>query len=83
MFEKHGISTIRDFSESMYRQYGVRVAILGGYCDGDNEPAIMLYALNAIYRTHNLTTHHTAMITITSWAGLPSKHVTKTGQRIQ
>ncbi|KAI9433116.1 hypothetical protein H4582DRAFT_2082572 [Lactarius indigo] len=35
MFEKHGIHTIRDFSETMYRQYGVRVAILGGYCDDD------------------------------------------------
>ncbi|KAI9438332.1 hypothetical protein H4582DRAFT_2057761 [Lactarius indigo] len=41
MFGKHGINTMRDFSESMYRQYGVRVAILAGYCDSDGEPAIM------------------------------------------
>jgi hypothetical protein len=43
MFEKHGLNTLRDFSESMYCQFGMRVAILGGYCDGDGEPAIMLY----------------------------------------
>ncbi|KAI9436283.1 hypothetical protein H4582DRAFT_2078885 [Lactarius indigo] len=45
MFEKHGIHTIRDFSETMYRQYGVRVAILGGYCDDDG-PSIMFYDNN-------------------------------------
>ncbi|KAI9433196.1 hypothetical protein H4582DRAFT_2082678 [Lactarius indigo] len=45
MFEKHGIHTIRDFSETMYRQYGVRVAILGGYCD-DDRPSIMFYDNN-------------------------------------
>ena len=42
MFEKHGNTTLRDFSEIMYRQYGVRIAILVGYCDGEGEPAIML-----------------------------------------
>ncbi|KAI9441037.1 hypothetical protein BJY52DRAFT_1195315 [Lactarius psammicola] len=31
MFEKHGINTMWEFSESMYRQYGVQAAILGGY----------------------------------------------------
>jgi hypothetical protein len=43
MFEKHGINALQDFSESMYRQFGVRVAVLAGYCDGTGEPAIMLY----------------------------------------
>jgi hypothetical protein len=42
MFEKHGMGALRDFSESMYHQFGVRVAILGGYSDADGEPAIML-----------------------------------------
>jgi hypothetical protein len=46
MFEKHGINALRDFSETMYRQFGMRVAILGGYCNGEGEPAIMLYAYN-------------------------------------
>ncbi|KAI9436344.1 hypothetical protein H4582DRAFT_2058994 [Lactarius indigo] len=41
MFGKHGINTMQDFSESMYRQYGVQVAILAGYCDSDGELAIM------------------------------------------
>ncbi len=53
MFEKHGINTMRDFSESMYRQYGVRVAILAGYCDTDGEPAIMLYVSKSIYLQSN------------------------------
>ncbi|KAH9012877.1 hypothetical protein EDB84DRAFT_1568967 [Lactarius hengduanensis] len=42
MFAKRGIDTMQDFSELMYRQYGVRVAILGGYCDNDG-PSIMFY----------------------------------------
>ncbi|KAI9436453.1 hypothetical protein H4582DRAFT_2078612 [Lactarius indigo] len=46
MFGKHGINTMRDFSESMYRQYGVRVAILAGYCNSDGEPAIMFHDIN-------------------------------------
>jgi hypothetical protein len=48
MFEKHGLSALHDFSESMHHQYGLRVAILGGYCDGDGEPVIMLYVYNPI-----------------------------------
>ncbi|KAH9012500.1 hypothetical protein EDB85DRAFT_2158986 [Lactarius pseudohatsudake] len=45
MFAKRGIDTMQDFSELMYRQYGVRVAILGGYCDNDG-PSIMFYDNN-------------------------------------
>ncbi|KAH9051045.1 hypothetical protein EDB87DRAFT_1695960 [Lactarius vividus] len=45
MFEKHVINTIQDFSEIMYCQYGVHVAILGGYCDDDG-PSIMFYDNN-------------------------------------
>jgi hypothetical protein len=47
MFEKHGLNTLREFSESVYHQFGLRVAILGGYSDGDGEPAIMLYVYNS------------------------------------
>ncbi|KAH9016604.1 hypothetical protein EDB84DRAFT_1567173 [Lactarius hengduanensis] len=46
MFAKHGVSTIQDFSEMMYCQYGVRVAILAGYCDNDGEPSIMFHDCN-------------------------------------
>lgn len=42
MFEKHGPRALREFSENMYRQLGVRVVILAGYCDGEGDPAIML-----------------------------------------
>ena len=50
MFEKHGISTLREFSEMMYRQYGVRVAVLAGYCDAEGESAIMLYVSNFVLK---------------------------------
>ena len=42
MFEKHGPRALWEFSENMYRQLGVRVVILAGYCDGEGDPAIML-----------------------------------------
>src|SRR6266702_1832751 len=59
MFEKHGINTMRDFSESMYCQYGVRVAILAGYCNTDGEPVIMLYISKSIYlQSNNLLPSH-------------------------
>ncbi|KAH9027300.1 hypothetical protein EDB84DRAFT_1563480 [Lactarius hengduanensis] len=45
MFGKHAINTMQDFSETVYRQYGVRVVILGGYCDDDG-PSIMFYDNN-------------------------------------
>jgi hypothetical protein len=66
MFDKHGMKTLEDFSETMYRQYGVRVAILGGYRDRDSELSIMLCVLNAIYCARGLTTRHIAMTTIKS-----------------
>ena len=48
MFEKHGMSTLREFSELMYHQYGVQVAVLAGYCDAEGESTIMLCASNFI-----------------------------------
>ena len=42
MFEKHGVSMLWDFSETMYHQFGVRVVILAGYCDREGDPVIML-----------------------------------------
>ncbi|KAF8268514.1 hypothetical protein EI94DRAFT_1700174 [Lactarius quietus] len=45
-FEKHGQSTLRDFTECTYHQFGVQVAILAGYCDRNGEPAVMLYDNN-------------------------------------
>jgi hypothetical protein len=43
MFDKHGIPTVQDFSALMYKQYGVRVAILAGYVDAEGDPTITLY----------------------------------------
>jgi hypothetical protein len=43
MFAKHGLGTLREFSELMYQQYAVRVVVLAGYVDQLEEPSIMLY----------------------------------------
>ena len=48
MFNKHGMNTLRDFSEMMYRQFGVRIAVLVGYCDAEDESTITLYVSNFI-----------------------------------
>ena len=45
MFTKHGQGALQEFSESMYYKFGVWVAILAGYCDGEGDPTIMLYVL--------------------------------------
>jgi hypothetical protein len=56
MLEKHGINALRDFSESMFHQYGVRIAVLAGYCDSSGDPTIMLYVSKTV--RFNLTIHH-------------------------
>jgi hypothetical protein len=43
MFEKHGVHSVQEFSASMYKQYGVRVVILAGYMDAENDPTMTLY----------------------------------------
>ena len=45
MFTKHGQGALQEFSESMYYKFGVWVAILAGYCDGEGDPTMMLYVL--------------------------------------
>ncbi|KAF8257949.1 hypothetical protein EI94DRAFT_1708448 [Lactarius quietus] len=46
LMEKYGQSTLWDFSVTMYNQFGVRVVVLAGYCDGDGESMVMLYDIN-------------------------------------
>ncbi|KAF8263632.1 hypothetical protein EI94DRAFT_1703843 [Lactarius quietus] len=49
LFHKHGQITLKEFSESLYLQFGMRVAILGGYCKAKGEPAIILHDSNLKY----------------------------------
>ncbi|KAF8261224.1 hypothetical protein EI94DRAFT_1705707 [Lactarius quietus] len=42
-------TTLNEFSESMYLQFGMQVAILGGYCNAKGEPAIILHDSNLKY----------------------------------
>ena len=46
MFTKHGMNILAEFSETMYLQYGVRVAVLVGYLDAEGESAITLHVSN-------------------------------------
>jgi hypothetical protein len=40
MLEKHSQHTFRDFSESVYSQFGMRIVIFAGYRDRDGDPAV-------------------------------------------
>jgi hypothetical protein len=42
MFEKYGVSTLCDFSETMHHQFGARVATFVAYRDCEGEVAVML-----------------------------------------
>jgi hypothetical protein len=42
MFEKYGISTLHNFSETMHHQFGAQVATLVVYRDCEGEAAVML-----------------------------------------
>ncbi|KAI9445920.1 hypothetical protein H4582DRAFT_2069240 [Lactarius indigo] len=46
MMERHGMSTFREFAQYVYSQYGVRVAILAAYRDGEGDPAITFFDIN-------------------------------------
>ncbi|KAN0138020.1 hypothetical protein V8E53_004155 [Lactarius tabidus] len=46
MFEKYGISTLHDFSETMHCQFGARVATLVVYRDCEGEAAVMFHEIN-------------------------------------
>ena len=45
MFIKYGQGALQEFSKSMYYKFGVQVGILAGYCNGEDDPTIMLYVL--------------------------------------
>jgi hypothetical protein len=40
--KKHAGSTFRDFARYVYNQFGMRIAVLAAYCDGEGDPAITL-----------------------------------------
>ncbi|KAH8983430.1 hypothetical protein EDB83DRAFT_2536363 [Lactarius deliciosus] len=42
MTQKYGMSTFQEFTWYVYSQYGMWVAILGAYQDGEGDPSIML-----------------------------------------
>ncbi|KAN0128686.1 hypothetical protein V8E53_013505 [Lactarius tabidus] len=46
MFNKHGQSTLWEFSKMMHSQYGARVTVLVGYLDHEHKPVITLYDNN-------------------------------------
>jgi hypothetical protein len=42
--EKHSAKAFWDFARYIYNQFGMRIATLATYRDGEGEPAILLYA---------------------------------------
>jgi hypothetical protein len=40
--EKHSMSTFRDFARYAYNQFGMRIAVLAAYRDGEGDAAITL-----------------------------------------
>ena len=58
MFVKHGVNTLAEFSETMYHQYGVRVAILVGYCDNEGDSSITLQVSNVFSDFSQCLIHH-------------------------
>ncbi|KAH9023032.1 hypothetical protein EDB83DRAFT_2320211 [Lactarius deliciosus] len=46
MMQKYGMSTFQEFTWYVYSQYGMWVAILGAYQDGEGDPSIMFFDMN-------------------------------------
>jgi hypothetical protein len=42
--EKQSLHVFRDFSEAVYNQFGMRIAILAGYQDRQGDGQVVLYA---------------------------------------
>jgi hypothetical protein len=42
MMEKHSGKTFRSFAQYVYRQFGMRIAVLAAYHDSEGEAAISL-----------------------------------------
>jgi hypothetical protein len=40
MLEKHSVRVFREFTESVYSQFGMRIVIFAGFQDRDGDPAI-------------------------------------------
>ncbi|KAH9031104.1 hypothetical protein EDB85DRAFT_2146272 [Lactarius pseudohatsudake] len=46
MMQKYSMSTFREFAQYVYSQYGMRVAILAAYRDGEGDPSITFFDIN-------------------------------------
>ncbi|KAH9170156.1 hypothetical protein EDB89DRAFT_1908025 [Lactarius sanguifluus] len=59
MMQKYSMSTFREFAQYVYSQYGMWVAILGAYQDGEGDPSITLNSeelpSNNAMKTGNMT----------------------------
>src|ERR1700761_2392372 len=77
MFAKHGQNVLRDFSETMFHKFGVRLAILAGYRDAEGEPTIALYVFNQLH-PHTFK-RSTIAITMRIWVWIPSRNATNCG----
>jgi hypothetical protein len=44
MMKKHANNAMKDFTSLAYKQFGMRLVILGAFVDDEGEPAISLWA---------------------------------------
>ncbi|KAH9173118.1 hypothetical protein EDB89DRAFT_2069116 [Lactarius sanguifluus] len=58
MMQKYSMSTFQEFTQYVYSQYGMRVAILGAYQDGEGDPSITFFDINEKLRGTSFKQHH-------------------------
>jgi len=44
MLQKHSLHAFTDFSEAVYNQFGMRIAVLAGFQDDNGHGQVLLYA---------------------------------------
>jgi hypothetical protein len=43
MMAKNGPKTVKEFTSSVYKQFGMRVVVLAAYLDADGDPSMTLW----------------------------------------
>jgi hypothetical protein len=81
MMDKHSSKTFRIFAQYVYRQFGMRIAVLAAFRDSEGEAAISLYVYNLHLFLHtSLTSVIGASTPTTGLVRLLSKIGMKTGR---
>ena len=74
---KKGPRAVKEFTRSVYNQFGMRVIVLAAFIDIENDPSIAVYVQCSIYVRFSQS--RVVSITMTKMAGHLSRPVIKTG----